>query len=255
MGSPGGFMVHPGLFRVPDLKTEEQFVDYMREVYGVKVTFAYLDANGNELSKEETGVAVSPARALGQSFNISPLAQQDGRMADNREHVDVENVRSLVTGKDPVLEAYNNRSLPAAYNTNPIGSNPAEDDDRAPSHVVDKQDNVSQEEAEDSAVVPDKDDDPDKGSSLAADPNRDDSEYEENEPPAFSTTFEDTDEFEDEDENDDESEDEDEAVFDYSTWRKPELEQECRERGLPVSGTVSELAQRLRDDDEAKKTN
>lgn len=43
MGSPGGYQVSPGLYRVPDLLTEDQFKDYMRLTYGVVVSFDHGD--------------------------------------------------------------------------------------------------------------------------------------------------------------------------------------------------------------------
>lgn len=43
MGSPGGYQVNPGLYRVPDLLTEEQFKEYMYQTYGVVVSFDHGD--------------------------------------------------------------------------------------------------------------------------------------------------------------------------------------------------------------------
>lgn len=96
MGAPGGYAVHPGLFRVPDQLTEEQFVAYMRNTYGVKVEFTYLSGDDDdlELSREEAGASVDPSRALGISDNERPAV-------------------------DPALAAYNSRTLPAAYDTTP----------------------------------------------------------------------------------------------------------------------------------------
>lgn len=42
----------------------------------------------------------------------------------------------------------------------------------------------------------------------------------------------------------------DEAEDPYEGWTKEELKAEAKERGLPVSGTVDELVERLLDDDE-----
>jgi hypothetical protein len=55
MASPGGYQVTPGLYRVPDLFTEEQFVAYMWNTYRRKVEFT------------DTENYVDPTRALGSS--------------------------------------------------------------------------------------------------------------------------------------------------------------------------------------------
>lgn len=38
----GGYVAHDGLFRVPDLYTETEFINYFLANYGVKLTFEYL---------------------------------------------------------------------------------------------------------------------------------------------------------------------------------------------------------------------
>lgn len=82
----GGYSVVPGLYRVPDLLTEEQFVDYMKRVYNVDVSFTHTN------EADPTAVA---ARALGQSHPMG-VVNEDGRR--------VETI-------DPVLAEYN--SMPA----------------------------------------------------------------------------------------------------------------------------------------------
>jgi hypothetical protein len=64
MGSPGGYQVNPGLYRVPDLLTEQQFVDYMLNTYGRKVEFT-------------DGETISPARALGRSHPVGVVDEVD----------------------------------------------------------------------------------------------------------------------------------------------------------------------------------
>lgn len=89
MGSPGGYQINPGLYRVPDLLTEEQFVEYMRTTYGVKVSFNHGDNK-----------AVSPARALGQSRVMGPVA----------EDFDVEDMNPPEI-RDPILRDLNERNF------------------------------------------------------------------------------------------------------------------------------------------------
>lgn len=60
MGSPHGYSVYPGLYRVPDLLTEQQLVDYMLSTYGRKVEFT-------------DGLSVNPSRALGRSRPVGPI--------------------------------------------------------------------------------------------------------------------------------------------------------------------------------------
>lgn len=64
MGSPGGYAVNPGLYRIPDLLTEQQLVDYMWNTYGRKIEFT-------------DGVEVNPARALGQTHPVGPVDEVD----------------------------------------------------------------------------------------------------------------------------------------------------------------------------------
>lgn len=152
MSSPGGFMVRAGLYRVPDLLTEEQLKDYFLNNFGVEIELHYLDSEGNRLDRDDPDfVAPDPSRDLGQSFNLSPVAHLDHRDLTDSD------VRSLMSGEDPALRAINNRTLPPAMDTTPVGSVPAE------SVVVDKREDVSEEEALDSAVVVDDDDDDSAG--------------------------------------------------------------------------------------------
>lgn len=76
----GGYSVVPGLYRVPDLLTEERFIEYMKNVYNVEVEFTHPDKMDIEVT---TAVA---DRALGQSRPMSIM---------NEDVV------------DPVLLAYN----------------------------------------------------------------------------------------------------------------------------------------------------
>ena len=86
MGSPGGYMINPGLYRVPDLLTEDQFVRYMKNTYGRTIEF----------TDEETH---SPARALGKSAPQGALDEEDQD--------------KLVPSKinDPVLRSLNERNF------------------------------------------------------------------------------------------------------------------------------------------------
>lgn len=86
MSAPGGYTVTPGLYRVPDLKTEEQFVDYMRDIYNVEITFSHA-------GDKPSAVA---SRALGESRPMSVL--------DNE-----------TTSVDPVLQHINNSDPGPAY--------------------------------------------------------------------------------------------------------------------------------------------
>lgn len=61
MPAPGGYSITPGLYRVPDLLTEEQFVDYMKSTYGRTVEFTDVDNS------------ISPARALGRTVPMGVL--------------------------------------------------------------------------------------------------------------------------------------------------------------------------------------
>lgn len=82
MGSPRGYSVTPGLYRVPDLLTEEQFCSYMLKQYGRTVEFT-------------DGLDFSPARALGQSHPVGPVDEVDsGNMSHNSVN-------------DPVLRSLN----------------------------------------------------------------------------------------------------------------------------------------------------
>lgn len=114
MPAPGGYGITPGLYRVPDLLTEEQFVRYMEDVYGVKVAFTYTDNKGKEVDAPHAAAA----RALGQSFNIAPVAQLDDRA--NAKDFDVDNAQSLFSGVDPVLREINSVNSPDAYDTTPV---------------------------------------------------------------------------------------------------------------------------------------
>lgn len=61
MVSPGGYQVTPGLYRVPDLLTEDQFVDYMKTTYGRDVVFA------------DSENSVNTDRALGRTTPMGVL--------------------------------------------------------------------------------------------------------------------------------------------------------------------------------------
>jgi hypothetical protein len=95
MPTPGGYAVDPGLYRVPDLLTEEQFVRYMKDTYNRDIQFV-------------DDVQVTPARALGQSFNIAPALDVD---AD----ADAQDVRNLMSAHDPVLQRHNEYDFGSAY--------------------------------------------------------------------------------------------------------------------------------------------
>lgn len=96
MGSPGGYQINPGLYRIPDLLTEEQFKDYMWNTYGRKVDFV-------------DDVQVNPARALGQTHPVGPLDEVDeGRMSPNAVN-------------DPVLRQLNNMQFGPNYASTPGG--------------------------------------------------------------------------------------------------------------------------------------
>lgn len=92
MGAPGGYGITHGMYRVPDLLTEDEFVKYMKDTYNRDIEFT-------------DDVKVNPARALGQSFNMSPAAEKD---ADPEQ-------RSLTVVRDPVLRAYNEADFGDAY--------------------------------------------------------------------------------------------------------------------------------------------
>lgn len=68
MPSPGGYSITPGLYRVPNLLTEEQFVQYMKDTYGREIEFV------------DTHNSVDPSRALGQT---SPMGVLDESAAPN----------------------------------------------------------------------------------------------------------------------------------------------------------------------------
>ncbi len=65
MGAPGGYHVTPGLYRVPDLLTEEQFVAYMKSTYNRTVEFT------------DTENSVNPNRALGRTVPMGVLSETD----------------------------------------------------------------------------------------------------------------------------------------------------------------------------------
>lgn len=153
--TPGGYIVHHGLFRMPDLLTYEQMQTYFRDVYGYHVELYPFDEDGNP-DYDHEGSRVASARALGQSFNIAPGAQLDGRARGEDEDLDVLNAKSLFSGVDPVLREINETVRPAAYNTDPIGNVPAEDDDRVERvQVVDKSEEVDEYELRDTADLGD----------------------------------------------------------------------------------------------------
>jgi hypothetical protein len=68
MGAPGGYSVNPGLYRVPDLLTEEQLVNYMKNTYGRTIEFT-------------DGISFSPARALGRSHPMGVVDEEDDQMS------------------------------------------------------------------------------------------------------------------------------------------------------------------------------
>lgn len=74
MTSPGGYQINPGLYRVPDLLTEEQFVDYMYNTYRRKIEF--IDVENS----------VNPARALGQTAP-SGVVDEDAKPHDFKDPV------------------------------------------------------------------------------------------------------------------------------------------------------------------------
>lgn len=88
MGSPGGYSVNPGMYRVPDLLTEDQFVQYMKSTYGVDISFDHGDTE-----------PMSPARALGQSRSMGVVNEDD---TDKQGPAPI---------NDPVLRSLNNRNF------------------------------------------------------------------------------------------------------------------------------------------------
>jgi hypothetical protein len=89
MGSPGGYQINPGMYRVPDLLTEEQFKEYMVNTYGVEVEF-----------KHRGDKPPNPARALGQSRSMGPVVEDF-----DVENTDPEPIR------DPILRSLNERNF------------------------------------------------------------------------------------------------------------------------------------------------
>lgn len=226
--APGGYVVHHGLFRVPDLLTEQQFVDYMLSVYGVKVTMTYVDAKGDELAEENVPTA---ARALGQSFNIAPAIALDGRAGGE---LDADAARSLLSGVDPVLRQINERSVPASYDTEPIGNVPREDDDRVERvEVVDKDENVDADDLRDTADLGDLE--------GGEDGDADGDAY-----------TEDGDVVTEDDPSDlDTGTDEELTVRNYNSMKVDELRSELIDRKLNSTGNKDELAARLEESDRA----
>lgn len=86
MGTPGGFTVTPGLYRVPDLLTEEQFIEYMKNNYNVEVAFTHSGEKPSAVTR----------RALGQSRPMGVLDENDHEGPTPTPVV------------DPVLAAINN---------------------------------------------------------------------------------------------------------------------------------------------------
>jgi hypothetical protein len=94
MGSPGGYQINPGLYRVPDLLTQEQFIDYVWNTYGRRIEFT-------------DGAEINPARALGQTHPVGPVDEVDAdKMSPNAVN-------------DPVLRHLNNMSFGPNYASTP----------------------------------------------------------------------------------------------------------------------------------------
>lgn len=81
-----GFMVHAGLYRMPDLLTEDQTIEYFKETYGVKLTFEHLNPAGDHGSdlgptgqevvpKEET--TTPPSETPKTSETTSPVTEAE----------------------------------------------------------------------------------------------------------------------------------------------------------------------------------
>jgi SAP domain len=118
MPTPGGYGVTYGMYRVPDLLTEEQFKQYMLDTYGVEVSFKYFDNEGNEV---EESAYPNPNRALGESTVLAPALMVDTNATD-------EQVGQMMRGVDPVLRAINEANVPASYDTTPTDSRPREEE-------------------------------------------------------------------------------------------------------------------------------
>jgi hypothetical protein len=74
MNAPRGYAAIPGLYRVPDLLTEKDFIDYMWNNYQRKVEFT------------DTENYVNPARALGRSAPIGVPDETD-EVVTPKDHV------------------------------------------------------------------------------------------------------------------------------------------------------------------------
>jgi hypothetical protein len=217
--TPGGFIVHEGLFRIPDLVTYEQLQDYFRNVFGYHLTLTPLGPDGEPVELDEgEHPTPSPARALGQSFNIAPSVALDGRAGE----LDDESVRSLMSGVDPVLRGINAKTQPAAYNTEPIGNIPRDDDDRAERvQIVAKSETVTADEARASADTSGLEVDEDDPSVTRAPLVSDEDSTQQ---VGFDSTY-------------------------YDDLSVDQLKSELLKRDLPSSGKKNELIARLREDD------
>lgn len=109
MGSPGGYAVNPGLYRVPDLLTEDQFKEYMWQTYGARIEFV----------REEGEKAPSPARALGHSRVMGPAAEDDS----NLENMNPPEIR------DPILRDLNSRNYGPDYASTVVPEEEKTDED------------------------------------------------------------------------------------------------------------------------------
>lgn len=108
MSSPGGYHVSPGLYRVPDLLTEDQMVAYMRDTYGRTIEF----------TDDETH---SAARALGRTYPVGTVNEED--------------MDKLVPEKvnDPVLRSINERNFyPSLQDTNSTDNTDSTEENKVP---------------------------------------------------------------------------------------------------------------------------
>jgi len=93
MGSPGGYSVNPGMYRVPDLLTEEQFIRYMKSTYGRDIEFT-------------DGLSFNPSRALGRSLPVGPVDETDDEQLapSSIRDVHLRKLNEMDFGQEPVVE-------------------------------------------------------------------------------------------------------------------------------------------------------
>lgn len=118
----GGYAAIPGLYRVPDLLTEEQLVEYMKNVYGRTVEFT-----------DDVDTEVVQARALGQT-NPMGVVNEDGRPVEVIDPVlrEYNSVEAVQTSTDRRAEEVRKEE---SEETEPeSGEELTEDEDAAPDY-------------------------------------------------------------------------------------------------------------------------